>query len=184
MLRTLFCCCASAAAADDVSVIPDETTHLIPKVSSLTPDSLSVLDHQKLQDRMSTIVRAKQGKMVNVAARTPFTVQTAPPTPSAVPDPDPAGDTNTLSPTETRRPQVLTMTPAASRGSWSLNPSRYSSPNPSRSSSRKRPASESSDRAERTRSEAQPPPPLSTESVPVKRTALAEDDIAFSWSDT
>ncbi|KAJ7636182.1 hypothetical protein FB45DRAFT_906059 [Roridomyces roridus] len=184
MLRALFCCCASAAAADDAAqVIPDETTHLIPKVSSPTPDSLSVFDHQQLQDRMSTIVRAKQGKMVNVAARTPFTVQTAPPTPSAVPDSDPSGDTNTLSPTETRRPQVLTMTPAPSRGSLSLNLSRYSSPNPSRSSSRRRPASESSDRAETVRGTG-PPPPLSTESVPVKRTALAEDDIAFSWSDT
>ncbi|KAJ6449392.1 hypothetical protein C8R47DRAFT_1084732 [Mycena vitilis] len=41
------------------------------------PEATAV-DHQKLQDRMGSIVRSKEGKMVNVSARTPFTLQSAP----------------------------------------------------------------------------------------------------------
>ncbi|KIM45689.1 hypothetical protein M413DRAFT_442331 [Hebeloma cylindrosporum] len=47
----------------------DERTHLIPPATesetSLSPDAF-VVDRQKLEERMERIVRAKEGKMVNV----------------------------------------------------------------------------------------------------------------------
>ncbi|KAJ7098460.1 hypothetical protein C8R43DRAFT_251448 [Mycena crocata] len=161
MFHTLFSCCirSRSASVDDNTVIPNETTHLIPASEDLSspglPDTIAV-DHQKLNDRMSNIVRRQEGKMVNVSSRTPFTLQTAvdrtpgseaapispdvlsplTPTSSMFPQPPSTPSAATLL---SRRPPVLTMTPARSRAGLNLYAdSRYSSPSGSRSSSRRR----------------------------------------------
>ncbi|KAF8192875.1 hypothetical protein K438DRAFT_2017989 [Mycena galopus ATCC 62051] len=128
-------------------VIPTETTHLISDAAGLSsaglPDTRAV-DRQKLRDRMGTIVRLKEGKMVNVNARVPFILHSttesssstttseahlsAPPTPELTSNFSSALDS-------THHPQVLTMTPARMR---LRADSRYSSPSGSRSSSRRR----------------------------------------------
>ncbi|KAJ7627218.1 hypothetical protein FB45DRAFT_1004742 [Roridomyces roridus] len=124
-LHTLLCCCLGSAHIEDVDdasrVIPDERSHLIPKdtlPSQRIRNPLTV-DHQK---RMTAIVRVKQGKMVNLNARTPFTMKCVH-TPSAYDSNEP--------PIHHRRCSVMTMTPARGSG----NPSRTSSPVTSRSSS-------------------------------------------------
>ncbi|KAJ7208542.1 hypothetical protein GGX14DRAFT_453875 [Mycena pura] len=74
MFRSLFCCCTRSRRFAHDDVIPDENTHLIPPVnSSRFPVALNV-DHRMLRDKLSTIVRSKERKMVNVGARTPFIV--------------------------------------------------------------------------------------------------------------
>ncbi|KAJ7759600.1 hypothetical protein B0H16DRAFT_1533875 [Mycena metata] len=154
----LLCCCIrpEVSPEDDPTVIPTETTHLIPNSAGLSSRRLPgamIVDHQKLNDRMSIIVRAKEGKMVNVSARLPFTLQSATansplssnglsssPTASTSTAPTaPAPQTSAGSLIASRRPPVLTMTPARSRLHAE---SRYSSPSGSRSSSRRRPESD------------------------------------------
>ncbi|KAJ7692940.1 hypothetical protein B0H17DRAFT_1330682 [Mycena rosella] len=157
MLRLLFPCCIRPIE-DEFTIIPDETSYLLPAsvgLPSPDPSDTITVDHQKLNDRLSTIVRAKEGKMVNVISRTPFTLhivqdstsssdsRTAPLTPTS---PTTAtGPVLPVSPASSdvvvsRRPTVLTMTPARSRATMSLYAdSRYSSPSASRSSSRRRP---------------------------------------------
>ncbi|KAJ7889873.1 hypothetical protein B0H14DRAFT_2691143 [Mycena olivaceomarginata] len=150
---TLFFCCLRPPVEDDPTVIPTETTHLISPGTGLSSPGVpetSAVDHQKYQDRMGTIVRSKEGKMVNVSARAPFILRSAsggsastppaslpsagissssPPTPTASVAPPP------IAPSISRRPPVLTMTPAVVR---LYADSRYSSPTGSRSSSRRR----------------------------------------------
>ncbi|KAK7053585.1 hypothetical protein R3P38DRAFT_3576552 [Favolaschia claudopus] len=163
MFPSVFCCCRvrDSVEEDDRTVMPTETTHLISPVPGIPSPGLaetSAVDHQKLQDRMGTIVRTKEGKMVNLTVRTPFILQTAatpPPSneagPSALPAPAPSFSTEaaaasssdspttptTLNPTplDRRRLAVVTMTPAGAR---LRAESRYSSPSASRSSSRRR----------------------------------------------
>ncbi|KAJ7311574.1 hypothetical protein DFH08DRAFT_453960 [Mycena albidolilacea] len=65
----LFCCC-NRAARDEDSV--DETSHLIPSNLDSTPPRVVFTDHQKIQERLVTIVRAKERKMVNVNSQIPF----------------------------------------------------------------------------------------------------------------
>ncbi|KAJ7034486.1 hypothetical protein C8F04DRAFT_1395516 [Mycena alexandri] len=123
LIAQLFCCCVRPrAAATDVesTVIPNEHSRLLDP-----PSPAIVVDHQKLSDRLGTIVRAKVGKMVSVSARTPFTLHDAEQLPSAS--------------TANRRPPILTMTPARSQGSLNLHSdsrSRHSSRSGSRASSR------------------------------------------------
>ncbi|KAJ7120047.1 hypothetical protein C8R44DRAFT_877522 [Mycena epipterygia] len=161
MFHLLFSCCirSGAPADDDPTVIPTETSHLIPASGGLSspglPETITV-DHQKLNDRLGTIVRAKEGKMVNVSSRSPFTLQNAEastsspasptsayfplPTTMTSPTQAPVPPISTSSPLASRRPPVLTMTPARSKASLNLcGDSRYSSPSGSRSSSRRRP---------------------------------------------
>jgi hypothetical protein len=111
---------------------------------------------------MGSIVRSKEGcvaaviqfiikahslcrKMVNVSARTPFTLQSAggstsaPPFSSSPPTPTPQAPGDTVG----RRPPVLTMTPARARLHAD---SRYSSPTGSRSSSRRRTGTDPTER--------------------------------------
>ncbi|KAJ7435784.1 hypothetical protein B0H11DRAFT_2295291 [Mycena galericulata] len=151
MLQSLFSCCIRShrSADDDLTIIPDETTHLLPSSTGIPspglPDTI-VVDQQNLNDRLGTIVRAKEGKMVNVGSRTPFTVvqvstspptsSTAPPSPNVTaPPPNHPGSSNGAS----RRPPVHTMTPARGANRHLYTDSRYPSPNASRSSSRRRP---------------------------------------------
>ncbi|KAF7332901.1 hypothetical protein MVEN_02395600 [Mycena venus] len=156
MFHLLFCCCARPPVEDDPTVIPTETTHLISPGTGLSssdfPETIAV-DHQKLQDRMGTIVRSKEGKMVNISARAPFILRsaaggssgTAASSPSAgfssPPTPTSSAPLTSTAPTTSRHPPVLIMTPARARLQAD---SRYSSPSGSRSSSRRR--TDSSDR--------------------------------------
>ncbi|KAJ6521706.1 hypothetical protein B0H19DRAFT_1277635 [Mycena capillaripes] len=151
MFRLLFSCCIRPRDEDDPTVIPTETTHLISPSAGLSspglPEAIAV-DHQKLHDRMGTIVRSKEGKMVNVGARTPFTLQSAPAESASAPPSSPTTPTSSANPPLPgtlvgRRPPVLTMTPARARLHAD---SRYSSPTGSRSSSRRRAGTDHSDR--------------------------------------
>ncbi|KAF7334679.1 hypothetical protein MVEN_02298500 [Mycena venus] len=152
MLHSLFCCCARPRVEDDPTVIPTETTHLISGAAGLPsphlPETMAI-DRQRLQERMGTIVRSKEGKMVNVNARTPFILHSASEGSSSTAPASPTAEDNNLSapPTPTlsvlpppsalnaSNPHVVTMTPARLR---LRADSRYSSPSGSRSSSRRR----------------------------------------------
>ncbi|KAI0948903.1 hypothetical protein AcW1_008645 [Taiwanofungus camphoratus] len=56
----------------DVQGEPDERSHLIPPTNDVPPTRNYVVDRQKLSERLGTIVRSKEGKMVNVNAPLPF----------------------------------------------------------------------------------------------------------------
>ncbi|KAJ7055497.1 hypothetical protein C8F01DRAFT_1158444 [Mycena amicta] len=115
----LLCSCLRPAPDDDHdasdAVIPNERSRLIESTPS--PSAVAAVDHQKLNDRFGTIVRAKEGRMVSVSSRAPFVlhdeevldddgIDQATPTPTGV--------------TLNRRPPVLTMTPARARSQGSL----------------------------------------------------------------
>ncbi|KAJ7247109.1 hypothetical protein C8J57DRAFT_1360009 [Mycena rebaudengoi] len=148
-------------SADTEQIIPNETSRLLPASAGPSsfvkhpvctrsshsdinsspglPDAV-VVDHQKLQDRLGTIVRSKEG--AEGSADTPIS-PTSPSFPVA-----PTASSSTTTPrtsdnvVPSRRPPILTMTPAKSQ--MSLNFSRFSSPSGSRSSSRRRQESNSS----------------------------------------
>ncbi|KAJ6630480.1 hypothetical protein B0H10DRAFT_1984688 [Mycena sp. CBHHK59/15] len=153
LFARLFSCCIRSRTPDDEStVIPNETSRLIPASAGPSspglPDAI-VVDHQKLNDKLGTIVRSKEGKMVNVSSRAPFTLHSAstPVSPTSLTFPAPGSSATPTSPAPrvvtvlpSRRPPILTMTPARSQASLNLYAdSRYSSPSASRSSSRRRP---------------------------------------------
>ncbi|KAJ7661068.1 hypothetical protein B0H17DRAFT_1094609 [Mycena rosella] len=145
LARLLCCCSGPRTPAHDVEstgqVIPNETTRLLDPPSSPAPIAV---DHQKLSDKLGSIVRAKEGKMVSVSARAPFMIHSAHDS-----EEENLPSTSHMAPTHTannatisRRPPVLTMTPARSQGSLNLysdSRSQLSSPAGSRSSSRRRP---------------------------------------------
>ncbi|KAJ7074051.1 hypothetical protein C8F01DRAFT_1242326 [Mycena amicta] len=68
----LFCCCSrdpETLRTDEI----DERSHLIPSnIDSPPSPSVEYTDHQRLQERLVTIVRAKERKMVNVTSQIPF----------------------------------------------------------------------------------------------------------------
>ncbi|KAG1752856.1 hypothetical protein EDB19DRAFT_970408 [Suillus lakei] len=72
MFDFLFSCCVRQRRRDPT--VPDERTFLIPaNTASETPTPQPrVVDHQKLKERLGTVVRLKEGKMVNVNAAFPF----------------------------------------------------------------------------------------------------------------
>jgi hypothetical protein len=72
MFNFLFSCCVRQRRRDPTD--PDERTFLIPATTaSETPTPQPrVVDHQKLKERLGTVVRSKEGKMVNVNATFPF----------------------------------------------------------------------------------------------------------------
>ncbi|KAJ7481156.1 hypothetical protein B0H11DRAFT_2024460 [Mycena galericulata] len=68
---TLFCCCGRHGARSDNEI--DETTHLIPSNLDSAPPTVVFADHhQRIQERLITIVRAKERKMVNINSQIPF----------------------------------------------------------------------------------------------------------------
>ncbi|KAJ7286349.1 hypothetical protein C8J57DRAFT_1287410 [Mycena rebaudengoi] len=68
----LFCCCGHRGVQHDEDTV-DETSHLIPSnLDSSTPPTAVFTDHQRMQERLITIVRAKERKMVNVNSQIPF----------------------------------------------------------------------------------------------------------------
>ncbi|KAJ7249806.1 hypothetical protein B0H12DRAFT_691238 [Mycena haematopus] len=141
MFRLLFCCVRRPVETDP-TVIPTETTHLISAVGFPSPGLTETLavdpQLQHLQDRMGTIVRSTEAKMVNVSARAPFILQS---TPGGIAGSPPSAARSSSSPTSSvhpptaptvgRRPPVFTLTPACARLQ-----SRYSSPGVSRQVSR------------------------------------------------
>ncbi|CAA7263014.1 unnamed protein product [Cyclocybe aegerita] len=75
VFERIFGCCLSRKRSQILNVQPDERTHLIPALNEPVGSSLPsvyVVDHERMKERLSTIVRSKEGKMVNVAARLPF----------------------------------------------------------------------------------------------------------------
>lgn len=75
IFSTIFSCCLRRRRRRQEPVIPDEESRLIPaEATEPTPviPNVVVIDHQKLKDRLGTIVRSKEGKMVNVNAQIPF----------------------------------------------------------------------------------------------------------------
>ncbi|KAJ6531191.1 hypothetical protein B0H19DRAFT_1190713 [Mycena capillaripes] len=67
---SLFCCCGHHRVRDEDTV--DETSHLIPSNLESTSPTVVFTDHQRIQERLVTIVRAKERKMVNVNSQIPF----------------------------------------------------------------------------------------------------------------
>ncbi|KAF9034107.1 hypothetical protein BJ165DRAFT_1534302 [Panaeolus papilionaceus] len=68
-LESILCCCGVRKQRHDRY---DETSHLIPHDQEPETTGEVYVDHQKLQERFGHIVRAKEGKMVNVASHIPF----------------------------------------------------------------------------------------------------------------
>ncbi|KAG7089960.1 hypothetical protein E1B28_011585 [Marasmius oreades] len=65
----IFCCCSGGSSKNPQQDEVDETTRLIPEIVAEQPPSspaLVYVDHERLRERLGTIVRAKEGKMVNV----------------------------------------------------------------------------------------------------------------------
>ncbi|TFK53808.1 hypothetical protein OE88DRAFT_1284104 [Heliocybe sulcata] len=75
--NAVFACCLRAHSPSPER--PDETTHLIPAAQDvdIPPQRphVVVVDPQKMKERLGTIVRSKEGKMVNVHSPAPFNVQ-------------------------------------------------------------------------------------------------------------
>ncbi|KAJ7728014.1 hypothetical protein DFH07DRAFT_851444 [Mycena maculata] len=149
LLARLFCCCSvrPRGPVSDVesAVIPNESSRLLDP----PPSPTLVVDHQKFSDRLGTIVRAKEGKMVSVSARSPFTLHSAASPTSDAADNDVRADSGLARATTSHLPPVLTMTPARSHGSLNLySDSRHSSDSHSQSSSPRRSRSSSCRRPE------------------------------------
>jgi len=69
-LRAIFCCCARDAELQDIT---DETTFLIQPVFERRPSITdSVIEYRKRHERLNMIVRATEGKMVNIGSKVPF----------------------------------------------------------------------------------------------------------------
>ncbi|KAI9455243.1 hypothetical protein BJY52DRAFT_1188468 [Lactarius psammicola] len=71
LLSFLFCCLRprSLASSDE----PNENSRLIPASEDVPPAARHVIiDQQRMKERLGVIVRAKEGKMVNVNASLPF----------------------------------------------------------------------------------------------------------------
>ncbi|CAA7269819.1 unnamed protein product [Cyclocybe aegerita] len=72
-LRNIFCCCSGGKGEE--SPLYDERSHLIPESNdppALVYSSVVLIDRKKIEERLGHIVRAKEGKMVNVASQIPF----------------------------------------------------------------------------------------------------------------
>ncbi|OCH89056.1 hypothetical protein OBBRIDRAFT_836112 [Obba rivulosa] len=74
--RSIFSCCIRTS--DESREEPNEHTQLLPPSEGLLPTRSYVADSQKMKERMGTIVRAKEGKMVNVNAPLPFNIHNKP----------------------------------------------------------------------------------------------------------
>ncbi|KAN0130277.1 hypothetical protein V8E53_011900 [Lactarius tabidus] len=71
LLSFLFCCLRPRSVPS--SQEPDENSRLIPASDDVLPAARHVIvDQQRMKERLGVIVRAKEGKMVNVNAPLPF----------------------------------------------------------------------------------------------------------------
>ncbi|KAF6751022.1 hypothetical protein DFP72DRAFT_1048103 [Ephemerocybe angulata] len=84
-----YLCCGCLSDADDARAkdggayhpgLPDETTLLIPPSiePSISYTDVAYLHQQRMQQRLGTIVRAKEGKMVNINSQIPFNLHNQP----------------------------------------------------------------------------------------------------------
>ncbi|KAH9026684.1 hypothetical protein EDB83DRAFT_2526613 [Lactarius deliciosus] len=70
LLSFLFCCLRPRSSSSDE---PNENSRLIPASEDVPPAARHVIiDQQRMKERLGVIVRAKEGKMVNVNAPVPF----------------------------------------------------------------------------------------------------------------
>ncbi|TFK33257.1 hypothetical protein BDQ12DRAFT_727892 [Crucibulum laeve] len=70
------CCCFKNE--ENHPEIQNETTPLIPETIEPTHSGTAHIDQRKLQERLGMIVRAKEGKMVNVGSQIPFNLHNRP----------------------------------------------------------------------------------------------------------
>jgi hypothetical protein len=88
MLASIFCCCRRGSTSPDSEEV-DENTHLIPQtdvdILPIVPPHYDAVDQDRLRERLGDIIKAKEGKMVNVNALLPFNLhnQRFPPSRSA-----------------------------------------------------------------------------------------------------
>ncbi|KAJ7469475.1 hypothetical protein FB451DRAFT_1176711 [Mycena latifolia] len=155
ILRLLSVCCPCPCPADSeddyiyrVSALlasPPRLSRALIKTTSISYSAGPPVVTQKLNERLCPIMRAKEGKMANVSACTAFVMQRVPSAPpslsassAATSDSPTPGHESAPASRTSRRPPVLTMTPARA-SLYHHAESRYSSPAGSRSSSRRRP---------------------------------------------
>ncbi|KAG7447801.1 uncharacterized protein BT62DRAFT_930840 [Guyanagaster necrorhizus] len=82
--QRIFCCISSSISSksdvhSDAGVI-DETSRLIPATEEPSRPTVMNVDYGRLKGKLGTIVRAKEGRMVNVNAHGPFNLQNHPST--------------------------------------------------------------------------------------------------------
>ncbi|KAI0769416.1 hypothetical protein BD413DRAFT_604989 [Trametes elegans] len=73
----VFGCCIRPRSPD--SDEPDERTPFIQPADEVSPVRTYTVDHDRLRERLGTIVRSKEGKMVNVNQPLPFNMHGRPP---------------------------------------------------------------------------------------------------------
>ncbi|KAF7311299.1 hypothetical protein MKEN_01031600 [Mycena kentingensis (nom. inval.)] len=78
-LLHLLCCCSSRASPERDDDAVDERSRLIPSdLDATSGPTVGYTDHERMQERLVTIVRAKERKMVSVVAHVPFNLHNRP----------------------------------------------------------------------------------------------------------
>ncbi|KAI0633497.1 hypothetical protein C8Q77DRAFT_1057605 [Trametes polyzona] len=77
VVRYVFGCCIRARSPGPKE--PDERTPFIQPTDEVSPIRTYTVDHDRLKERLGTIVRSKEGKMVNVNQPLPFNLHGRPP---------------------------------------------------------------------------------------------------------
>lgn len=72
MFSWLLSCCRRRRRQHDPESIPNERTPIIPATEDIQIAQPRVVDHQKLKDRLGSVLKSKETKMVNVNAQFPF----------------------------------------------------------------------------------------------------------------
>ncbi|PBK69791.1 hypothetical protein ARMSODRAFT_956590 [Armillaria solidipes] len=77
---SIFSCCRRKRSKDYIVPNDEEARLILPSTDPLSPaiPNVIVIDHQRLQDKLGTIVRSKEGKMVNVNSQIPFNLHNQP----------------------------------------------------------------------------------------------------------
>ncbi|PIL36284.1 hypothetical protein GSI_01947 [Ganoderma sinense ZZ0214-1] len=70
IIQVVFGCCMKSGPSTTSE--PDERTPFIPPSDEVPPARNYTVDHQKMKERLGSIVRSKEGKMVNVNQPLPF----------------------------------------------------------------------------------------------------------------
>lgn len=72
MFSWLLSCCRRQKRQHDPEGVPNERTPIIPPTEDPPTVEHRVVDHQKLKDRLGSVLKSKETKMVNVNAQFPF----------------------------------------------------------------------------------------------------------------
>lgn len=72
MLSWLLSCCRRQKRQHDPEGVPNERTPIIPATEDNQRVQPRVVDHQKIKDRLGSVLKSKETKMVNVNAQFPF----------------------------------------------------------------------------------------------------------------